>query len=181
MSGRIDKRAAAMAAAPEPSDLNIAAELSALDGLDLDALRSRWLKVTGRPAPRAFRSTLLRRALAHEIQVAAFGGLPSAVKRRLRQLAAAARDGRFEEVLGTSSIKPGTLLIRVWQGTTHRVMVLADGYAWNGITYGSLSSIAKAITGTNWNGWLFFGLKRDERNKNAAKTRPSAETEAAHA
>lgn len=175
MSGRIDNRAAAMAAAPEPPDLDVEVELAALDGLDLDTLRSRWLKVTGRPAPRAFRSALLRRALAHEIQVAAFGGLPPAAKRRLRQLAAAARDGRFEEVLGTSSIKPGTLLIRVWQGTSHRVMVLADGYSWNGITYSSLSSIAKAITGTNWNGWLFFGLKRDDRNKNAAKAKPAAD------
>lgn len=177
MSVRITNRAAAMAFAPEPPRIAIAAELSDLDGLDLDALRSRWLKLTGRPAPRAFRSALLRRALAYEIQVAAFGGLPPAVKRRLRQLAAAARDGRFEEVLGTASIKPDTLLIRVWQGTTHRVMVLADGYAWNGITYGSLSSIAKAITGTNWNGWLFFGLKRDDRNKNAAKAGPAAAAE----
>jgi hypothetical protein len=177
MSVRITKRAAAMSAAPEPPALDVASELSALDRFDLDALRSRWLKITGRPAPRAFRSALLRRALAHEIQVAAYGGLPPAVKRQLRQLAAAARDGRFEEVLGTSSIKPGTLLIRVWQGTTHRVMVLADGYAWNGITYGSLSSIAKAITGTNWNGWLFFGLKRADRNKNAAKARPAADAQ----
>jgi hypothetical protein len=167
--------------ASEPYRPNIGAELATLDGLDLDTLRSRWLKVTGRPAPRAFRSEFLRRALAHEIQVAEFGGLSPAVKRRLRQLAAAARDGRFDEALGIASIKPGTLLIRVWQGTTHRVMVLADGFAWNGITYGSLSSIAKAITGTSWNGWLFFGLKRDDRNKNAAKMSAEAGAMAAHA
>jgi hypothetical protein len=91
----------------------------------------------------------------------------------LRDLAAAARDGRFDEALGTSSIKPGTLLIRVWQGTNHRVTVTSDGFAWNGQSCRSLSSIAKAITGTNWNGWLFFGLKRsDGRNKNAAKNKP---------
>ena len=149
---RVNKSVTARPAAPEQAHSDIAAELSKLDDLDLDALRAYWLKVTGRPAPRAFRSELLRRALAHEIKIAEYGGLPTGVKRRLRQLAAAARDGRFDEVRGTSSIKPGTLLIRVWQGTTHRVMVLADGYAWKGITYGSLSSIAKAITGTNWNG-----------------------------
>lgn len=178
---RVNKGAAARPADPKQAHCDIAMELTKLDTLDLDALRSRWLKVIGRPAPRAFRSELLRRALAHEIQLAAFGGLPPSMKRRLRQLATAARDGRFEEVLGTSSIKPGTLLIRVWQGTTHRVMVMADGFAWNGMTYGSLSSIAKDITGTNWNGWLFFGLKRDDRNKNAAKTRLPAEVIPPHA
>ncbi len=159
------------ARAAEPPALDLTAELAKLDQLGLDALRARWLKVTGKPAPRAFRSELLRRALAHEIQVAELGGLSPAVKRRLRLLAAAARDGRFDEVIGTSSIKPGTLLIRVWQGTTHRVMVMADGFAWNGMSYGSLSGVAKAITGATWNGWIFFGLKRDDRNKNAAKAR----------
>lgn len=161
--------------------IEIGAELAMLDTLDLDALRSHWLKITGRPSPRAFRSEFLRRALAHEIQVVEFGGLSPAVKRRLRQLSAAARDNRFDETLGIASIKPGTLLIRVWQGTTHRVMVLTDGYAWNGITYGSLSSIAKAITGTNWNGWIFFGLKRDDRNKNAAKAPADADAVATDA
>lgn len=177
MATRIEKSSRA----DEPPSLDLTAELTKLNRLDLDALRSRWLKVTGRSAPRAFRSELLRRALAHEIQVAEFGGLPAAVKRRLRQLAAAARDGRFDEVLGTSSIKPGTLLIRVWQGTTHRVMVMADGFAWNGISYSSLSGVAKAITGSTWNGWIFFGLKRDDRNKNAAKARLETQQAVAHA
>lgn len=163
----------------EGGDTALAAELARLESLDLDALRSRWLKVTGKPAPRAFRSKLLVSALAYEMQVAAFGGLSAALKRRLRELAAPARDGRFDEALGAPSIKPGTLLIRVWQDMTHRVMVTSDGFAWNGRTYGSLSSIAKAITGTNWNGWLFFGLKRsDGRNKNAAKTRSEAGADA---
>lgn len=153
----------------------LAAELARLESLDLDTLRARWLKLTGKPAPRAFRRKLLVSALAYEIQVAAFGGLSAALKRRLRELAVAARDGRFDEALGAPSIKPGTLLIRVWQGTTHRVIVTNDGFAWNDRTYRSLSSIAKAITGTNWNGWLFFGLKRsDGRNKNAAKAKPEA-------
>jgi hypothetical protein len=94
-------------------------------------------------AARAFRSEFLRRALAHEIQVAEFGGLSSAVKRRLRQLAAAARDGRFDEVLGIASIKPGTLLIRVWQDTTHRVM------CWPMAMLGMASSSAGAERGQN--------------------------------
>lgn len=176
MGARIRAGASAGSGTPEPSDVDIATELSSLENLDLDALRSRWLKVTGRPAPRVFRSALLRKALAHEIQVAAFGGLSAGLKRRLRDLAVAARDGRFDEALGTPSIKPGTLLVRVWQGTNYRVTVTSDGFAWNGKSYHSLSSIAKAITGTNWNGWLFFGLKRsDGRNKNATKVSPRVE------
>jgi hypothetical protein len=165
--------------AAEGDDPALATELARLESLDLDALRARWLKVTGKPAPRAFRRKLLVSALAYEIQVATYGGLPAALKRRLRELAVAARDRRFDEALGTPSIKPGTLLIRVWQGTTHRVMVTSDGFAWDGRTYRSLSSIAKAITGTQWNGWVFFGLKRsDGRNKNAAKARPEAGADA---
>ncbi len=144
--GKRIRRMAHDAADSSPAHTEIAKELPKLEALDLNALRSRWLQVTGRRAPRAFRSALLRRALAHELQVAAWGGLSPAVKRRLGQLAAAARDGRFEEVLGASSIKPGTLLIRIWQGTTHRVMVLPDGYAWNGITYGSLSPASPRLS-----------------------------------
>lgn len=150
--------------------------LAGLAMLDLDTLRSRWLKLTGRPAPRAFRRKFLARALAYELQVAKHGGLAPAVKRRLRQLALAAREERFEETLGTTPLKLGTLLVRVWQGRTHRIIVIADGFAWNGANYSSLSAIAKAITGTSWNGWAFFGLTRSSgRNKNAAEPRAVGE------
>lgn len=94
--------------------------LDGLSALDLDSLRSRWLKLTGRLAPCAFRRKLLARAFAYEIQVAEHGGLPPAVRRRLRQLALAEREGRFEETLGTAPLKRGTLLVRLWQGQTHQ-------------------------------------------------------------
>lgn len=150
----------------------MANEIGALANLDLDELRARWLNVTGRPAPKAFRTEMLRRALAYEIQVAAFGGLPSSLKRQLRDLATAAREDRFDEALGTTHLKPGTMLMRVWEGKTENVMVTRDGYVWAGERFTSLSAIAKAITGTSWNGWTFFGVKRPSgRNKNAAKDR----------
>ena len=150
----------------------MANEIGELADLDLDELRARWLKVTGRPAPKAFRTEMLRRALAYEMQVAAFGGLPSSLKRQLRDLAKAAREDRFDEALGTTHLKPGTMLMRVWEGKTENVMVTRDGYVWAGERYTSLSAIAKAITGTSWNGWTFFGVKRPSgRNKNAAKGR----------
>jgi hypothetical protein len=55
--------------------------------------------------------------------------------------------------------RPGTILVREWQGTTHHVTVVADGFIWNGGSHSSLSGIARAITGTKWNGPRFFGLR----------------------
>lgn len=153
-------------------DERTAHEIGELAGLDLDRLRARWLKITGRSAPKAFRTGMLRKALAYELQVAVFGGLPSSRKRQLRDLARAARENRFDEALGTTHLKPGTMLMRVWEGKTENVTVVRDGYVWAGESYTSLSAIARAITGTSWNGWTFFGLKRPSgRNKNAAKAR----------
>ena len=74
--------------------------------------------------------------------------------------------------LGSVRIKPGTQMIRQWQDTTHTVTALAEGFEWNGRTYKSLSAVANAITGTNWNGFAFFGIKRAPSwNKNAAGPR----------
>src|SRR2546430_15052669 len=55
--------------------------------------------------------------------------------------------------------RPGTILVREWQGTTHQVPVRADGFLWNGRAHNSLSGIARAITGTKWNGPRFFGMR----------------------
>jgi hypothetical protein len=59
-------------------------------------------------------------------------------------------------------IRPGTRLIRVWRGKTHTVFVHEHGFEWDGKLHRSLSTIAKAITGTSWNGWTFFGVKRSK-------------------
>lgn len=145
-------------------------ELASLGELDLSALRMRWLQVTGKPAPKGFRRAFLMAALAHELQVVQHAGLSPTTRKHLRLLATAAREGRFEEALGVGVLKPGTVLVRLWQGTAHRVTVANKGFIWNGQAYATLSGIAKAITGTSWNGWTFFGLPRPVmRNKNAAK------------
>jgi hypothetical protein len=80
----------------------------------------------------------------------------------------AVRNGDRNGVLGGGQIKPGTQLIRQWQNTTHTVIVLDDGFALDGRTYKSLSAVAKVITGTNWNGYAFFGIKRAARGNKAA-------------
>ena len=136
------------------------AEIARLGDLGLAELRARWKALYGRPAPKFFRRKLLVRAVAYQMQVKAYGGLSEATKRRLREIAAAARDGTFDAAMTEPRIKPGTRLVRTWKNVTHEVMVLNDGFAWNGERHTSLSTIAKTITGTSWNGWRFFGLKR---------------------
>jgi hypothetical protein len=134
-------------------------EIAGLPALGLDELRARWCVLYARPAPKSFRRKFLARAVAYQMQVKAHGGLSEATKRRLRDIATAAGDGTFDAAMVGPRIKPGTKLVRTWHDKTHTVTALDTGFSWNGEHHSSLSSIAKAITGTNWNGWTFFGLK----------------------
>ena len=110
--------------------------------------------------PKHLSRQLMLRALTHAIQEKAFGGLSPTVRQRLQRLAAELQNtGRIANVGTQSAFKPGTQLIREWQGRTHEVTVLDQGFSWNGKTHRSLSAIARAITGTRWNGHVFFGLK----------------------
>jgi hypothetical protein len=128
-------------------------ELATLAEMDRTALLQRWRRAFGRDAPPRLSRTLMEKAIAYEIQVKAFGGLPARTRRALR--AAAKADGRSSLSKLTSR---GTRLIREWHGTVHEVEVLEDGYLWRGVQHRSLSAIARAITGTRWSGPRFFGL-----------------------
>jgi len=98
------------------------------------------------------------------MQEQAFGGLSPVVRQRLQRLAVELKTtGRITSIGKQSPIKPGTRLIREWQGRTHEVTVLEDGFRWKDKTYRSLSVVARAITGTRWNGHLFFGLRPRRR------------------
>jgi Protein of unknown function (DUF2924) len=141
-------------------DATLQAEIGRLPDLSLLELRHRWKTLFGHPAPKSLRRHFLARAVAYQMQVEAFGGLSVATKRRLREIANAARNGDANALLGSSRIKPGAQMIRQWQDTTHTVTALAEGFEWNGQNYKSLSAVANAITGTNWNGFAFFGIKR---------------------
>jgi Protein of unknown function (DUF2924) len=148
------------------------AEIGRLPSLSLLELRNRWETLFGHPAPKSLRRNFLARTVAYQMQVEAYGGLSVATKRRLREIADAVRTGDANAMIGSSRIKPGTQMIRQWQNTTHTVTALAEGFEWNGGTYKSLSAIANAITGTNWNGFAFFGIKRaPSGNKNASGPR----------
>ena len=133
--------------------------------MDAASLRRRWRMVFGHPAPEQIPRSLLHRALAYRIQADVLGDLDRDTIRMLDRLA---RDGRGGAVIPLPELrgtKPGTLLVREWEGVLHRVMVLEQGFAWNGQTYDSLSKVARAITGTNWNGPRFFGLRDRTRSR----------------
>ena len=143
-------------------------EIAHLRGLDLDGLRARWRSLTGRAPPAHVPKTLLLQVLAYRVQAAALGDLDRASARLLDRLASEGRTGERAEVPVPDrvGIRPGTVLVREWEGMSQRVMVLADGYAWNGKTYRSLSQVAWTITGTRWNGPRFFGLRdKGERDQ----------------
>ncbi len=155
-------------------DVALESEIGRLPSLSLLELRHRWQTLFGHPAPKSLRRNFLARAVAYQMQVEAYGGLSVATKLRLREIANAVRNGDANAIPGSNRIKPGTQMIRQWQNTTHTVTALAEGFEWNGRTYKSLSAVANAITGTNWNGFSFFGIKRAPTgNKNAAGPRRS--------
>ena len=151
----------------------IEAEIARLRDLGLEQLRSEWRRQMRRPPPACFKSDLLFRALAHQLQVKAFGGLDRATERLLDRLAEAENPTAVLASLRQRRIKPGTEFIRGWAGTVHRVVVVEGGYAYAGQTYASLSEIARLITGTNWNGPRFFGLRQGKRSDPPKTAGPS--------
>ena len=129
--------------------MNVDEALSELESLDRSALAQRWLKTFGVPAPKSCQATLLRCALAWQIQAEAAG--PASL-RPARQLARSA-------IGSTPDLSPGTRLVREWQNVSHSVLVVDGGFEYNGRRWRSLSAIARAITGTHWSGPTFFGLR----------------------
>src|ERR1700737_897993 len=151
-------------------------EIAHLRGLDLKGLRSRWQSVFQRPAPAHLTRHLLFAVIAYRIQADRFGDLDHATRQVLDRTVAkeavpamSARLASFDQK--RTELKPGTVLVREWDRQSQRVMVMADGFAWNGRTYDSLSKVAFAITGTRWSGPRFFGL-RDKGDQSTMAARP---------
>jgi len=132
-----------------------------LDGLPRARLRARWLEVFGEQPPAAFGRELLALGIAYAVQEQQYCGLSKSrareIDRLLEHAPVAPRGAR--QAPAVTVTRPGTILVRQWQGLTHQVTVLADGYSWNGQHHASLSGIAQAITGTKWNGPRFFGSR----------------------
>lgn len=134
-------------------------ELDRLATMPIARLRARYREVFRGAPPKAFGPDLLRRSIAYRIQEKAYGGLPRSTQRLLDQMMKAFATKPDGKIVLPRRIKPGSVLVREWKGKSHRVMVLAEGFAYDGKTYTNLSEIAVLITGTRWNGPRFFGLR----------------------
>jgi hypothetical protein len=139
--------------------------LKALPEMNRTALCKQWQEHFNKPAPEGVRKELLVRMLAYRVQEQAFGGLSVRSRRRLDEMAAAISNDPKTAVANMVRTKPGTQLIRSWQGKTHTVTIQESGYQYDGRRYRSLSEIARHITGTQWSGPLFFGLKSRSTGK----------------
>lgn len=149
-----------------PGDLaKIEAELVRLGQLDLATLKARWRSATGRAAPAGVQRSLLLKMLAYRLQADAFGDLDLGTARFLDRVVSARgfAGAKTLPLPDKARAGQGAIFVREWEGVIHHVIHMADGYAWNGSTYRSLSEVARAITGVRWNGPRFFGLRDREK------------------
>jgi len=138
-------------------------EFAELADLNVDQLRDAWLERLGSEPPRLRTRELLALALAYKLQVRSEGDLSGFSKRRLAEYQRRfAADRNFTPAPGPQ-LKPGSSIIKAWRGVRHEVIVLERGYGYAGRKFESLSEVARHITGTKWNGHVFFGLKARSR------------------
>jgi len=133
--------------------------LARLPELDLGGVRQQWRTLYKAEASPHLSREVLVRAVAYRMQEVALGGLRLPLQRQLRQYAQEFKETGETRLRARPELKPGTRLVREWQGRTYEVLVLDDGFSWQGTHYRSLSALARRITGTAWSGPLFFGLK----------------------
>src|SRR5215213_6301476 len=138
----------------------VLARVAALKTTPTPDLKSHWRDLFGKEPP-PYNRRFLESRLAYRIQELAYGGLKLETVKRLQALGEQLAGGNIVVRRTRVDDRPiaGTRLIREWQGVEHCATVLADGYEYEGRPYKSLSAVARAITGTRWNGWLFFGLR----------------------
>ena len=151
--------APAVATPGSKSTAELEAKLTALTVMDGDELRREWRRLYRSHPPLHIRRDLLVLAIAWKLQEKVHGGLTAAQKRRLAGIGEELRKNGNLFAGPAIRLKPGLRLVREWRGETHTVLVLEDGFEWNGQRRRSLSAIAREITGTRWSGPLFFGLK----------------------
>jgi hypothetical protein len=143
----------------------IPARLAALKTTPTPDLKTQWRDLFDSEPP-PFNRRYLESRLAYRIQELAYGGLKPETILRLERLGEELDGGdRAKRRVRADRDRPitGTRLLREWQGVEHVVTVTTNGFEWQGRPYKSLSAIARAITGTRWNGWTFFGLKNHRR------------------
>lgn len=140
-------------ASPAPA-ADIEGEIERIQTLGLDDVRRLWQQTFKKSSPKALSRDLLVRMLAWHIQEQAFGGHDRTTLKILASYAKGAPDAPRKRRL-----KPGTEIVREYQGERHTVIITTEGFRWRDDDYPSLTAIARIITGTNWNGPRFFGLR----------------------
>ena len=138
--------------------IEIEREIGALADLPRSELVERWRTLYRTTPPKCISRRMLVGAIAYAMQAKMYGGLKPAVRRQLRKMAHADVTGGKINAVSSSKLKPGARLIREWNGRTHVVEVIDGGFVWNGERHGSLSAVARTITGARWSGPRFFGL-----------------------
>ncbi|MFO0156346.1 MAG: DUF2924 domain-containing protein [Alphaproteobacteria bacterium] len=145
---------------PAIPQADVLGRLAALKTTATPELKQQWRDLFGAEPP-PYNRRFLESRLGYRIQELAYGGLKPETLARLEKLGEQFDGGKVavRRIRGDDKPIAGTRLIREFQGVEHTVTVLQDGYEYQGRPYQSLSAIARAITGTRWNGWVFFGLK----------------------
>jgi len=162
---------------PDAENAGPGSDLKALPGLDIDRLRLRYRQLHRKTAPAHLPRWLLLRMIAYRMQALAAGDLDPETIRFLDRVARDQKRGRPKAGSGKTAstvpsgadeaavapvpyrLRPGTQLVREYNGVLHRVVVMERGFSWNGRIFSSLSEVARTITGTSWNGPAFFGLR----------------------
>lgn len=158
-----------------PTHATVLGHIAELQRLPMSELSERWRVLMGGEAPPYNKAFLLKR-LIYRVQELAYGGLPMAAHQAMEQALAAAgydelaatRDDARAVAQTLPARKPGTpvagtRLVREWNGQRYEVLTTHDGFEFEGRPYKSLTAVAKAITGTHWNGMAFFGMRRKTR------------------
>lgn len=144
------------------ASIDIAAELVRLEALTNFELRAEWRLLHHTQPPKSLSRDLLLRGITYKIQERAFGGLTNSALRKLTVTVSETTSAEKRRAAPSTVVKPGTRLVREWNGQTHTVLVQSDGVKWRGKRYRSLSVVAREITGAHWSGPRFFRADREE-------------------
>lgn len=141
-------------------NIDVTKQVAALPEMPIADLKKKWTDLQPKIATSPFQRVFMSKRLAHRIQELSLGGLPEMTEIRMDRLAREVDEPQLPKWLPGERLLPGTQLIRDWKGVSFCCTVLNDGFECQGRKFRSLSSVANFITGTKWNGLVFFGLKK---------------------
>ncbi len=144
----------------------IETRIANLARLSRTQLRQLWRQELKQAPPRSLGRDVLALGIAYAWQERSQGGRSARIAKELDRLSRGVLQDKLTSSplpRRTPALRTGTVLIREWQGTTHHVTVTGDGFVWNNRPYPSLTGVARAVTGTRWNGPRFFGLREPEK------------------